>query len=211
MRNATEKQIKYAEAISKRLQIELPKENDFDLYYKFIAEHEKNYKGNIELRNDEPAIRRKMLNPFKRENTEKQYKKVNPFLKNEIVNEYYNYVFNKKTLNKMLEMQKKKICGIYFLYIKNELVYIGKSINLGSRILTSCRQKSNKNNVITEFSFYKTKTQSDCHILEPYLITKYKPPLNTEFVADDSPTILKFDIDIANLKKYKAYTKKKEV
>jgi len=75
--------------------------------------------------------------------------------------------------------------GIYFLFNETkELIYIGKSINLGTRVLSSIRERG---------AFYVsvafTKSKSDMHVYEPYFILKEKPLLNSEFKEFDKLTI----------------------
>lgn len=79
--------------------------------------------------------------------------------------------------------------GVYFLYDENRnLIYIGKSICLGSRIKSSGMERT------AEFvSCIKTNTVSDMHVLEPYLISKMHPKLNAEFKTNDLPS---FDIPV---------------
>jgi hypothetical protein len=91
-----------------------------------------------------------------------------------------------ETLNKLEELKQKS--GIYFLYNDSELVYIGKSKGLGSRIMTSMKDRPSDS-----FRYLLTETISDAHIIEPYLIAKYKPKLNSEFKEEDDPT---FEIPI---------------
>ena len=72
----------------------------------------------------------------------------------------------------------KKI-GIYFLYDANdELIYIGKSVNLDKRIKTSCKLKKAEYVRIAEL-----KTRIDATIYESYYIARYKPKHN-KYYAD---------------------------
>lgn len=78
--------------------------------------------------------------------------------------------------------------GVYFLYnLKKKLIYIGKSINLSSRLITSSNERK---------AFYCkyliTKTNADANILEPYYIATLKPELNGDLTTLDLPT---FKID----------------
>ena len=91
--------------------------------------------------------------------------------------------YNKKFIE-LYDFLNKRM-GLYFLFdINKKLIYIGKSVNLGSRILTSMSERK---------AFYCryliTDTVSDLNILEPYYITKMKPILNNEFSTLDLPTI----------------------
>ncbi|KAF5038286.1 hypothetical protein DSECCO2_555870 [anaerobic digester metagenome] len=68
--------------------------------------------------------------------------------------------------------------GLYFLYnLKKQLLYIGKSISLGDRIVTSLRERDVNGYVCVAL----TKHKADMHVYEPYYIIKEKPKLNTEF------------------------------
>lgn len=74
--------------------------------------------------------------------------------------------------------------GVYFLYDENKgLVYIGKSYDLSSRIITSIRERKGK-----FFSYMLTKTKIDADILEPYMIGTLKPILNGQFLNDEYPS-----------------------
>lgn len=77
------------------------------------------------------------------------------------------------------ELNKLMNCyGIYFLYNdKNQLIYIGKSRNLGERIINSIKERGGK-----KFAYILVKNPADIHILEPFLIIKYKPIKNVEFM-----------------------------
>lgn len=77
------------------------------------------------------------------------------------------------------ELNKLENCyGIYFIYNdKDQLIYIGKSKNLAHRIIQSIKKRRG-----TKFAYILVKNPADIHILEPYLIVKYKPLSNTEFI-----------------------------
>lgn len=76
--------------------------------------------------------------------------------------------------------------GIYLFFDKNNsLCYIGKSTNLGQRIAASFIERK-------EYAFKVKiiipKSIADIHVLEPYLIIKHKPYLNTEFTCTEFTT-----------------------
>lgn len=75
--------------------------------------------------------------------------------------------------------------GLYFLYDENKnLIYIGKSKNLGSRILDSVKERQGF------YLKYKLPlTKSDTNILELYYISKFKPKLNSESKEADDTTL----------------------
>lgn len=74
--------------------------------------------------------------------------------------------------------------GVYFLFNSSkELLYIGKSICLSNRVPSSFFGKK-----ATYAKIMLTETKADAHILEPYCISIYAPPLNGEFNTGDMPT-----------------------
>lgn len=80
-------------------------------------------------------------------------------------------------------IERKK--GLYFLYDKNEtLIYIGKSINLGIRMLASIRERG-----AYFISICETLTKSEMHIYETYYILKEKPLLNKQFSETDKLSV----------------------
>ena len=85
--------------------------------------------------------------------------------------------------------------GLYFLYDNSKsLMYIGKSTNLGDRILSSISQRQIKGFI----KIALTKTIADIHVYEPYYILKENPFLNVEFKAYDN-----LSIELKPLKKSK--------
>lgn len=92
------------------------------------------------------------------------------------------------------------VFGIYKLYdIDKNLLYIGKSVNLSSRLLGSSMERK-----AYFYSYAKVNSKSDLNIYEYYYISVYKPPLNVEGVYDDVLSVhlpeLKFS-DIKSLRK----------
>jgi hypothetical protein len=76
--------------------------------------------------------------------------------------------------------------GLYFLYNQEyELMYVGKSENLGSTMLDTIWE----NNINGFVSVALTKTISDTHIYEPYYIVKYNPLLNSHIKNVDSLSV----------------------
>ena len=129
----------------------------------------------------------------------------------EFVNNYiglFNFKMNlTNNIPKMKEKAIKEIerlqnkMGVYFLWHNENLIYIGKSINLSERIVSSIKERNLKIKV-THFSYYLAETQADVHILEPYLITKYKPLLNSEFISTDYTTLFYIDFDINKFERF---------
>lgn len=75
------------------------------------------------------------------------------------------------------------VSGIYMIYQNTELIYIGKSINLSNRILSSLKERGG-----THVSVLAIENKADIHILEPYLISKLTPRLNTEYNTGFTPS-----------------------
>lgn len=75
--------------------------------------------------------------------------------------------------------------GVYYLYDKDKnLIYIGKSVNLASRVVTSMRERKAK-----FFKYSVIKNESNMNLYEVYLICKYKPLLNSACKSEDELTI----------------------
>lgn len=75
--------------------------------------------------------------------------------------------FNKK-LSKLHHLP-----GCYFLYDKEDLIYIGKSINLGGRIRQSIIERNAE-----YFSYWVVRDKSEIDNLEGCLIAYHRPKLN---------------------------------
>jgi len=88
------------------------------------------------------------------------------------------------------------ICGVYKLFDDGtkELVYIGRSINLGTRIVASSLERR-----ANFFSYAETKTESDSAIYEAYYITKFKPKFNKLGKFEDDPTIVLPDLKFSEI------------
>ena len=94
----------------------------------------------------------------------------------------YEGLFEKDFLSECFDLKDKK--GLYFLYNdKKELIYIGKSFNLGSRI-----QESSKTRKARYFRYSLFENDSDLHILELYFINVFKPVKNTDSKGDKQPS-----------------------
>ncbi len=94
-----------------------------------------------------------------------KYKKI--FLE---MNNYFTKQFEEFVLENFSDS------GIYFFYnSKKELIYIGKSKSLGSRIQSSSKERNAR-----FVRVCKIENKADLHILELYYINLFKPPLNTD-------------------------------
>jgi hypothetical protein len=99
------------------------------------------------------------------------------------------YVFDEYYTNDFVQQLTALVgkAGIYFLYNENkQLVYIGKSIDLSSRILSSCQQKKGA----CYFNYSIPPKEADIHIYEMYLIAKYKPQFNKDGKSKGIPSIV---------------------
>ena len=87
-------------------------------------------------------------------------------------------------------------CGIYaFLGENDEILYIGKSIDLSSRIPSSLNERR-KLALISAILYFPVETEADTHILEKMLIAENKPILNGEGNSKDYPVLYHSNIDV---------------
>ena len=180
---ATEKQILFAEAIANTLNLDLPKEKTKFAYQQFISIHKENYDKYLFEQN---------------QNIEYEL----------LTKRFDNLVFDEKTY---ITIQKlNEISGIYFLWSGDTLVYIGKSVNLRDRILSSVKERNTKYINITHISYAEIENIADVHITEPILITKYKPILNYEFKSSDVSELYDTSINPYELEKLVAYKENKK-
>lgn len=70
--------------------------------------------------------------------------------------------------------------GLYILYEKDNIVYIGKSENIKSRV-----NQHKKDKIFDSVQSILFIDNANIDIYEPYLINKYKPKYNKEFVRLD--------------------------
>ena len=85
----------------------------------------------------------------------------------------------------------KNQCGIYKFYDKNKnIVYIGKSEDLYNRIYSSARYKKEAKYI----SVMLIEDYKNLEKYEAYLIVKYKPTLNRQYVYFDT-TYCKYSLD----------------
>lgn len=97
----------------------------------------------------------------------------------------------------MLEHKK----GVYVFWNNNEIVYIGKSLNLQERICTSLKERLSSTE-ITHFFPIVTDNEADMHILEVVLITEYKPLLNIDCNCKDKSNRFSSGLNLYTRKKY---------
>jgi excinuclease UvrABC nuclease subunit len=83
--------------------------------------------------------------------------------------------------------------NIYILRLNEEIVYVGKSTNFKSRLLSHSKVKAFNN-----YSLIECATEADMHILEVYLIVMLKPLYNKDCMTSSMPTF-ELSVDIDNL------------
>lgn len=114
-----------------------------------------------------------------------------------------NFYFRDPKLNEEFEIYKgvgviKDLMGkygVYKIFDKNKkLVYIGKSINLGTRLPGSLKEKR-----CLFFSFALTNSKSDVNLYEAYYISKYKPDLNVDSKYDDDVSVELPDLEFSDI------------
>jgi len=98
----------------------------------------------------------------------------------------HSEIIENEHYTQMCEQARKatyKKCGVYKLFDKDKnLIYIGKSINLADRIISSVNERK-----AFYFSYIVCKKQCHANILEPYLIAILDPILNSEHKTNDKP------------------------
>jgi len=81
-----------------------------------------------------------------------------------------------------------KTSGVYFFYDKKELIYIGKAINIQSRVKNHFQQPSYRDNLfidrVNKIGFFETNSEIGALILEANLIKKYQPKFNVVWKDD---------------------------
>ena len=75
-----------------------------------------------------------------------------------------------------------KTAGVYLFYEKNELIYIGKAINIKDRVKNHFQQPSYRDNLfiakVSRIDFINTNSEIEALVLEAQLIKKHLPKYN---------------------------------
>src|ERR1035437_10109652 len=81
-----------------------------------------------------------------------------------------------------------KTSGVYSFYTKNEAIYIGKAINIQSRVKNHFYQPSYRDdlfiNKVDKIGYFETNSEIEALILEANLIKKYQPKFNVVWRDD---------------------------
>lgn len=81
-------------------------------------------------------------------------------------------------------------CGVYKFYSKNQVMYVGKSKNLRSRVMSYFSKSHNREKIfimmkyIDHVDFISTNTHLEALVLEYELIKKYRPMYNSMYKND---------------------------
>lgn len=86
------------------------------------------------------------------------------------------------------------ILGVYRLYKDNEIIYIGKSVNIKSRISQHIKDKE-----IDSYDYCEFANESDMNIYELYYIDKFKPRLNKDCKTKQTTTIKLDEVKFSDL------------
>ena len=146
---------------------------------------------------------------FIAENVGEYKQKINNFLTEQTKKFVQKSHFSEETYKVISQLTRK--AGVYFLFCEDELVYIGQSVDLATRLLTSSAERNNQAN-ITHLAWKETKTGADAILLEPICIMYYKPRLNSQFVTNSKVTFMNLkeiidrnNLKIKTLKRYEAF------
>ena len=93
-------------------------------------------------------------------------------------------------------------CVVYALWNNEEIVYIGKTTQLGQRITTHARTK-----VFTHFSTYQCEDELQMGILEDELILEYQPKYNL-VVGNEYESLKQFRERIRSISEEHKYNSK---
>lgn len=217
---ATEKQVSYANAISNTIGLGVQFENG-DSYYdvsKFIKNNEKEYKEN-ESRKLASARQIDYANAISDVcnievlfNDKSTCKEVSDFIcqyKDKYIRaQWRETIIAYENKENSIDIPKESmlfICdnlfkkhGLYaFIGNNSEILYIGKSTDLASRIPNSYKERKNCAK-INKIMYYVDDNMADINILEILLIAEYNPILNTESKTEDIPTRFHSGINILN-------------
>lgn len=172
MGKPTQKQRSYACVIAQTLKVPEPEET-FEAHQEFISKYIAKYK----------AYR-------------KNYSVVQELIDtgHPAYADYVNLIGEKAAL--WIDQNLHKIPGVYvFLGAKNNILYIGKSLDLASRIPSSYSERA-KIAKIKRIMYYETPTQADTGVLEMILIAENDPLLNKDGKTKDKPQMFHSGIDI---------------
>ncbi|MCD7724310.1 MAG: hypothetical protein LUI12_01935 [Clostridiales bacterium] len=219
-RLATKKQVLYANAIAETVGYDLTF-TEKDSYYevnKFITENEEQYRN---AGNEKIASVRQIdyanaisnacgLNIFF--GSKSKYKETADFISRHkgeyIQKKWRESICEYDNAEKSIEIPTESmlfICdnlfgkhGLYaFIGKDNVVLYIGKSIDLSSRIPKSYRERKDYAK-INKVMYYVDDNMANVNIMEILLIAEYNPILNTESKTEDIPTKFYSGIDILN-------------
>lgn len=105
-----------------------------------------------------------------------------------------HYHINRNKLNESL-CELMNMSGVYRLYdFDHNLVYIGKSYNLASRIPTSLKERK-----AFSFDYTSIPNKADTDIYAVYYIALLQPPLNSASNSGDTPNVKLRDLDFIDI------------
>lgn len=172
MGHATENQLAYACVIADKLGIDRPA-NDFVECMRFISEYKPLFSQVV-----------------REENEKNKYTSEKDIFGYRTFSEYFGI-----DLTEMVSEYLDGLYGVYCLLEDDKILYIGKSYNLGRRILSSFRERREQA-PINRVMYHAFETKADTNIMELLLIAENKPRLNMDCNVDDLPILFNSKIDI---------------
>lgn len=220
---ATEKQIAYANGISKALELDVTFNSNSSFYEvsKFIRINEKDYKSNKRKATERQIDFANAISDiceFGIEFDENSlFEEVNKFITEHKIDyrkaiyrmsiesgephtgttgrEYTTEGMSPEALLFLYENLYKK-SGVYaFVGKDNEIIYIGKSVDLSSRIPSSFRERRGYAD-IKRIMYFQDDNITNVNILEILLISENDPLLNGDCKTDCKPTMFHSNLDI---------------
>jgi hypothetical protein len=176
MGHATENQLVYACVIADKLGIDRPA-NDFVECMRFISKYR-------------PLFLQVVREENKKERERNKYTSENDIFGYRTFSEHFG-----KTLTEVVSEDLNALYGVYCFLEDDDIIYIGKSYNLGERILSSFRERIAQA-PINRVMYRSFETKADTNIMELLLIAENKPRLNMDCNVDDLPMLFDSKIDI---------------
>lgn len=103
----------------------------------------------------------------------------------------YNFGFDEDFLRIIADLEKKP--GVYSFWSHGVALYVGKSVNLSSRIKASLTERFTNFNQPIYVRHIVTDTEADASILEIHFINSMRPPFNREHNSQNATHRIKLD------------------
>lgn len=104
---------------------------------------------------------------------------------------------------------------MYYIYKfighNNQILYVGRSVNLPSRLDTHANTGLLNSDDVKEIQYAQCKTKSDSYIYEIYYIALHDPELNSKFKTYEKPSFELPELEFTTFNEFRLRPKRKEV